>query len=235
MTPTTQPKELKHFNQMRSATLTTNLHKGDKIESGIPKLLQSLQNDLPPTYKKSWIGTAKMYHESASTMVILFILAIIFIFAILAVQFENFIDPLIVLLTVPLACSGALFTIWVTGQSLNIYTQVGLITLIGLITKHGILIVEFANQLHAENIPLYQAIQQAAKLRLRPILMTTSAMIFGIIPLLLSHDAGYESRRVIGIVLIGGLGFGTLFTLFVLPALCYVIKAGTAWHISRKK
>lgn len=234
MTPATQPKELKHFNQMRSATLTITLHKGDKVESGMPKLLKSLQNDLPSTYKKSWVGAAKMHHESASTMIILFILAVIFIFAILAIQFENFIDPLIVLLTVPLACSGALFIVWATGQSLNIYTQIGLITLIGLITKHGILIVEFANQLQAQNIPLHQAIQQAAKLRLRPILMTTGAMIFGVIPLILSNDAGYESRRAIGIVLIGGLGFGTLFTLFALPTLFRVIKSMASCKTSQE-
>lgn len=227
MTPTTQPKELKHYNQMRSVTLTTSLQKEDKIESAMPKLLNSLNHDLPNSYKKSWTGAAKLYHESAATMLILFILAVIFIFAILAVQFQNFIDPIIVLLTVPLACSGALFIMWITGQSLNIYTQVGLITLVGLITKHGILIVEFANQLRHSGIPVRQAIQQAAKLRLRPILMTTGAMIFGIIPLILSQDAGYESRRAIGIVLIGGLSFGTLFTLFILPTVCCAIKSLT--------
>lgn len=219
---------------MRSVTLTTNLHKGDNLDSGMPKLLNLLNNNLPPTYKTNWVGAAKLHHESTSTMAVLFIRAIIFIFAILAVQFENFIDPLILLLTVQLACSGVLFIVWATGQSLNIYTQVGLITLIGLITKHGISIVEFANQLCDKNIPLHQAIQQAAKLRLRLILMTTGAMVFGIIPLLLSHDAGYESHRAIGIVLIGGLGFGTLFTLFVLPSLCYVIKVSLTFQPSPK-
>lgn len=225
LTPTTQPKELKHYNQMRSAILTTELKRGEKIETTMPELLATANKTLPSDYKKSWTGAAKIYHESANTMVLLFVLAVIFIFAILAIQFENFVDPFIVLLTVPLACAGALAVVWAVGQSMNIYTQVGLITLIGLITKHGILIVEFANQLLRQNIPLIEAIQHAAKLRLRPILMTTGAMIFGIIPLTLSQDAGFESRRAIGCVLIGGLSFGTLFTLFVLPPLCYVIKS----------
>ena len=225
LTPTTQPKELKHYNQMRSAVLTTELKRGEKIEATMPELLTTANKTLPTDYKKSWTGAAKMYHESANTMAILFVLAVIFIFAILAIQFENFVDPFIVLLTVPLACAGALAVVWAMRQSMNIYTQVGLITLVGLITKHGILIVEFVNQLRRQNIPLMDAIQRAARLRLRPILMTTGAMIFGIIPLILSQDAGFESRRAIGYVLIGGLSFGTLFTLFILPPLCYVIKS----------
>ncbi|WP_032112492.1 efflux RND transporter permease subunit [Candidatus Paracaedibacter symbiosus] len=225
MLPDTQPKELKHFNQMRSTTLNVDLPVGIKIESAMPKLLKSLTENLPQSYKKSWIGAAKMYNESTSTMTILFLLAVVFIFAILAIQFENFVDPLVVLLTVPLACSGALGVVWAVEQSMNIYVQVGLITLVGLITKHGILIVEFTNQLRTQGIPLIDAVRQAAKLRLRPILMTSGAMIFGIIPLVLSNDAGSESRRAIGAVLLGGLSLGTLFTLFLLPTLCYVIKS----------
>ena len=159
------------------------------------------------------------------TMILLFSLALVFIYAILSMQFENFMDPLIILLTVPLAISGALFTVWLFNQSLNIYTQVGLITLIGLITKHGILIVEFTNQLQKSGVPLSNAIETASKLRLRPILMTTGAMIFGAIPLVLSQDAGSEARHAIGWTLLGGLSFGTFFTLFVLPSLCYSIKS----------
>lgn len=221
---TTQPKELSHYNQMRSANLIAELHSGVKIESAIPQLLKIADENLPSTYKKNWAGTAKMHKESSHTMIILFLLAVVFIYAILAVQFENFIDPLIILLTVPLACSGALLVAWLSKQSLNIYTQVGLITLIGLITKHGILIVEFANQLRDEGVPTLEAVQRAAILRLRPILMTTGAMIFGAIPLVLSYDSGAEARHVIGAVLIGGLSFGTLLTLFILPTMYYMAK-----------
>jgi multidrug efflux pump len=152
------------------------------------------------------------------------LLSIAFIYAILSIQFENFIDPFIILFTVPLASFGALLCTYIFGQSLNIYTQVGLITLIGLISKHGILIVEFANQLRQKGTGLANAIQTAAVLRLRPVLMTTGAMVCGAIPLVLSHDAGSEARRAIGTVLIGGLCWGTLFTLFVLPAVYYIIK-----------
>lgn len=227
MTFTAEPQKLFHYNQMRSVILTTDLKSDDKIEKAMPLLLKTLNHDLPSDYKKTWTGAAKAYSESKTTMLTLFLLALIFIFAILAVQFENFIDPFIILLTVPLACSGALLLVWMLGQSINIYTQVGLITLIGLITKHGILIVEFANQLLADKKTLVEATIQAATLRLRPILMTTGAMIFGAIPLVLSHDAGFESRRAIGTILIGGLTIGTFFTLFVLPTLYLIIKSYT--------
>ena len=225
MVPMTQPEKLHHFNQMRSVTLTADMDKNEKIEKAIPKLLNAVEQTLPSNYKKTWTGAAKLYSESQTTMIVLFILAILFIFAILSIQFENFIDPFIILLTVPLACSGALALVWAFDQSLNIYTQVGLITLVGLITKHGILIVEFANQLQREGVNLLDAIVRAASLRLRPILMTTGAMIFGAIPLILSRDAGYESRHAIGTVLIGGLSFGTLFTLFFLPTVYWMIKS----------
>jgi multidrug efflux pump len=209
---------------MRSATLTADLMQGDKIENAMVQLKNVADENLPSSYKMTWQGAAKAYSESQMMMTILFLLALIFIFAILSAQFENFIDPFIILFTIPLACAGALSIVWMSGQSMNIYTQVGLITLIGLISKHGILIVEFANQLRKNNIPLLEAILQSASLRLRPILMTTGAMIFGAIPLLLSHDAGYESRHVIGTVLIGGLSCGTLFTLFVLPTVYLFVK-----------
>ena len=190
------------------------------------KFFDKVTKELPSTYKKTWTDAAKAYMESGKTMKILFFLAIIFIFAILAVQFENFIDPFIILVTIPLSCFGALFFTWIFRGSLNIYTQVGLITLIGLITKHGIMIVEFANQLR-KTMPLAEATIKASLLRLRPILITTSVMIFGSIPLILSHDAGYEARRAIGIVLVGGLTFGTIFTLFILPTIFYMVKSFT--------
>ena len=220
-----QPKELFHYNQMRATQLSAEMGPTDKIEPAMEKLFEVVDKNIPSHYKKSWTGVAKVYQESSMTMMILFGLALIFIYAILSMQFENFIDPLIILLTVPLALSGALLTVWLFNQSLNIYTQVGLITLIGLITKHGILIVEFTNQLLKEGVPLSNAIEMASKLRLRPILMTTGAMIFGAIPLVLSQDAGSEARQAIGWTLLGGLSFGTFFTLFVLPALCYSIKS----------
>lgn len=225
MKPKAQPPALDHYNQMRSTTLHVQLHPGESIKKSMEKLWDIARAELPKHYKMTWNGAAKAYTESSNTMLVLFVLSLFFIFSILSTQFENFIDPLIIMFTVPLACSGALFFAYLFGQSFNIYTQVGLITLIGLISKHGILIVEFANQLRSEGLSLIEAIQKASVLRLRPILMTTGAMVFGVIPLILSQDAGAESRHAIGFVLLGGLSIGTLFTLFVLPAVYYAVKS----------
>ena len=237
--PTSGPDKLYHYNQMRSVKLHADLPKGGSFDESMQKFFNKVSEELPQTYKKTWTNAAKAHMESGKTMKVLFFLAIIFIFAILAVQFENFIDPFVILLTVPLGCFGALFFVWAFNGSLNIYTQVGLITLVGLITKHGILIVEFANQLR-EKMSLAEAIIKASLLRLRPILMTTAVMVFGSIPLMLSYDAGYEARRAIGIGLVGGLTFGTLFTLFVLPTILYMIKSFTekrnlSWGFVQKK
>lgn len=225
LTAKAQPAALEHYQQMRSTTLHVLPIKGQSLSKAVDEVWRTAKEELPEQYKLSWSGAAKALNESSNVMIFLLILSLAFIYAILAVQFENFIDPLIILFTVPLACSGALASAYFFGQSLNIYTEVGLITLIGLISKHGILIVEFANQLHGEGILLKEAIQQAAVLRLRPILMTTGAMVFGAIPLILSHDAGAESRHAIAAVLIGGLCMGTMFTLFILPAVYCHIKS----------
>ncbi|MFC3908688.1 efflux RND transporter permease subunit [Legionella dresdenensis] len=225
MKPKAQPTALEHFRQMRSTTLNVQPAEGISQAQAMKKLWEIAHSELPATYKQTWTGSAKAQSESSNTMVFLFLLSLVFIYSILAIQFENFIDPLIILFTVPLACSGALLFAWLFNQSINIYSQVGLITLIGLISKHGILVVEFANQLLAQGIKTSEAIKQACVLRLRPILMTTGAMVFGAIPLVLAHNAGAESRHAIGIVLIGGLLLGTLFTLFVLPSIYCLVKA----------
>jgi multidrug efflux pump len=145
------------------------------------------------------------------------VLALAFIYLVLAAQFESFRDPFIIMLTVPLSMTGALLALWLTGGTLNVYSQIGLVTLVGLITKHGILIVEFANQLREKGIAMREAVIEAATLRLRPILMTTGAMVLGALPLALATGAGAESRQQIGWVIVGGLLFGTFFTLFVVP------------------
>lgn len=221
----TEPKELFHYNQMRAAKLKIPLNMEENIVRTMEKLYNITDEISPSAYKKNWTGIAKTYTEASSSTSLLFVLAILFIYAILAIQFDNFIDPLIIIFTVPLACSGAMLTMYLTGTSLNIYSQVGLITLIGLITKHGILIVEFANQLLSNNKTLLDAILSSAKLRIRPILMTTGAMIAGSIPLIISNSEGSEARHDIGIVLVSGLGIGTIFTLLVLPSLYYLVKS----------
>jgi multidrug efflux pump len=149
--------------------------------------------------------------------VFIFVLALGFIFLVLAAQFESFVDPLIIMLTVPLSMTGALLALHLSGGTLNIYSQIGLVSLIGLISKHGILIVEFANRLQDGGRPLREAVIEAAALRLRPILMTTGAMVAGAIPLAIATGAGAASRHEIGWVIVGGMTFGTLLTLFVVP------------------
>jgi multidrug efflux pump len=157
-------------------------------------------------------------------VLLLLVLGVVFIYAVLAIQFESFVDPLIILLTVPLAAFGALLFLTVFGQSLNIFTKVGLLTLIGLITKHGILLVEFANIQLREGKSSLEAVMKAADLRLRPILMTTCAMVIGSIPLVFSSGAGSESRRAVGLTLVGGLSIGTVLTLTLLPFAYVMIK-----------
>lgn len=225
MNAKSQPATLEHYKQMRSTTLHVQFPAKKSIDKAMKQLWKLSKTELPSQYKLTWSGAAKAYNESSHTMLFLLLLSILFIYAILSIQFENFIDPLIILFTVPLACSGALAATYFSGQSLNVYSQVGLITLIGLISKHGILIVEFANQLRAKGLAAHEAVRQACTLRLRPILMTTGAMIFGAIPLLLSQDAGAESRHAIGTVLVSGLAIGTLFTLFVLPGIYLLINS----------
>src|SRR5690606_22405800 len=162
-------------------------------------------------------GESRDYRDSGASLYITFLLALAFIYLVLAAQFESFVDPLIIMLTVPLSITGALLARYLTGGTLNIYSQLGLITLIGLITKHGILMVEFANQLQAAGHDRFAAVIEAASIRLRPILMTTGAMVLGSIPLALATGAGAESRQQIGWVIVGGLLLGTFFTLFVVP------------------
>lgn len=188
---------------------------------------QRIQEDgfLPEGYEIKPAGEIKTYLEEQGAIVLIFVLAICFIFLIMAAQFESIADPLIILFTVPLALSGAIFSlIFIKGGSINVYSQIGLITLIGLITKHGILLVDFANQRRLQGSSLYNSIIEACGLRLRPILMTTFAMVFGSLPLAFASGAGSEARRQIGTTIAGGMTIGTLFTLFVIPIIYILVN-----------
>jgi multidrug efflux pump len=162
-------------------------------------------------------GQSREFRASSGSIYVVFLMALAFIYLVLAAQFESWRNPLIIMLSVPLSMTGALLALWLSGGTLSIYSQIGLITLVGLITKHGILIVEFANQLRAQGMELFEAVIEASVLRLRPILMTTGAMVLGVLPLAYASGAGAESRHQIGWVLVGGLSLGTLLTLFVVP------------------
>ena len=180
---------------------------------------------LPPTVQTDLNGQSREFRDSSTDIYFVFVLALAFIYLVLAAQFESFIDPFIIMLTVPLSMTGALLALRLSGGTLNIYSQIGLVTLVGLITKHGILIVEFANQMQAQGKGVIEAVEEAAVLRLRPILMTTGAMVLGAVPLALATGAGAESRQQIGWVIVGGMLLGTLLTLFVVPT-AYTLLAG---------
>jgi multidrug efflux pump len=215
---TVAPKELNHFNQLRSATISANLAEGTSLAQGLAFLEQATREVVPEQARIDYSGQTREFKQSSTDIYITFLLALAFIFLVLAAQFESFVDPFIIMLTVPLSMTGALLALWLSGGTLNIYSQVGLVTLIGLITKHGILIVEFANQIQAQGKDIREAAMEAAALRFRPILMTTGAMVLGAIPLAIATGAGAESRQDIGWVIVGGLLIGTFFTLFVIPA-----------------
>lgn len=212
------PVERHHYNKLRSITVSAKLREGISMGTAVDFIQKDVQKDVPDHIRTSFTGQTKQFLESKDTVLYLFVLALLFIYLVMSAQFESFKDPLIILLSVPLSITGALVTLKLTGGTLNIYSQIGLVTLIGLITKHGILIVDFANTKFDEGLDLANAAVEAAKLRLRPILMTTAAMVLGALPLAIATGPGSESRQQIGWVIVGGMFFGTLFTLFVLPA-----------------
>jgi multidrug efflux pump len=235
VTETVAAKELNHFNKLRSATVSAGLAPGYAMGEAIQWMEGALQ-EVAPTALYDLGGQSREFRESATSAFLLMSLALVFIYLVLAAQFESFIDPFIILVSVPLAMFGAFLCLnilnwgnaagyWQLAGSWNIYTQIGAVTLVGLISKHGILMVDFANQLRELGREKFDAILEAASLRLRPILMTTGAMVLGAVPLAIATGAGAEARHQIGWVIVGGMGFGTIFTLFVVPVV-YLILSG---------
>ncbi|WP_234262934.1 efflux RND transporter permease subunit [Hydrogenophaga sp. NFH-34] len=225
------PRELNHFGQRRSASITANL--GPELALGDAlNIMDGIARDvLPPGYTTDVNGQSREFRNSSGSLALVFALSLLFIYLVLAAQFESFVDPFIIMLSVPLSMLGALLALKFAGGTLNVFSQIGLITLVGLITKHGILIVEFSNQLREQGRSKLAAVQEAAALRLRPILMTTGAMVLGAIPLALASGAGAESRQQIGWVIVGGMSLGTLLTVFVVPTM-YMLLARDR-HTSR--
>jgi len=215
--PVLEQSVLEHADRLRSATLSADLAAGYNLSQVVDYLNQVLPKQLGPNTRFAYTGNAKDLQESSQSVGIIFILALVFIYLVLAAQFESFLDPLVILLTVPLSIVGALVVLWLFGGSLNLYTGIGLITLIGLVTKHGILIVQFANQLQQKGFTVQEAVREAAIIRLRPILMTTGAMVLGALPLVFAMGSGAASRMQIGLVIVGGLLLGTFFSLGVVP------------------
>ena len=224
---TANPPTIYHYNRLKSAIVSAGLAPGQTIGDGIKEMNMIAKLTLDESFSTSLSGTSRDFAESSSNTQNAFLLALVLIFLILAAQFESFIDPFIIMITVPLALAGAVISLYVFDQSLNIFSQIGIIMLIGLVTKNGILIVEFANQKREQGINKFDAVLQASVARLRPILMTTLATALGALPIALALGSAGKSRIPLGIVIIGGLLFALILTLFVVPAL-YT-------YISRKK
>jgi len=219
VTESTTPPSLYHFNRYKSATISAGLAPGKTVGDGVKAMEEIAGKLLDDTFSTSLTGTARDYAESASNTTFAFVLALVLIYLILAAQFESFMDPLIILMTVPLAACGAFICMYIFGQTWNIFSQIGLIMLVGLVTKNGILIVEFANQKRAEGVNKFEAVLEASRLRMRPIIMTSLAMALGSLPLALSIGAASTSRQPLGIVIVGGVIFSLILTLFVIPAM----------------
>jgi len=224
MEETTSPSQIYHYNRYKSATISANLAQGKTIGDGIAAM-NSIYNQLvqkkviDDSFTTSLGGASKDYQESSSNTLFAFLLALALIYLILAAQFESFIDPLIIMLTVPLAIAGAVLSLWMFGQTLNIFSQIGMIMLIGLVTKNGILIVEYANHIREKGSSAAKSALYASSMRLRPILMTSLAMIFGALPLALSLGAASTSRIPLGIVIVGGVLFSLILSLFIVPVM----------------
>jgi len=213
------PPQLYHFNRFKAATVTAALAPGKTIGDGIAEMNRIAKSILDDSFRTALAGASRDYSESSSNIVFAFLLALALIYLVLAAQFESFIDPFTIMLTVPLALAGALLSLWIMGKTLNIFSEIGIIMLIGLVTKNGILIVEFANQQKEKGKKLLEAAQFAAAARFRPILMTSLATMLGALPIALALGGSAKSRVSMGIVVIGGLFFSLVLTLFVIPAM----------------
>lgn len=225
------PPQLYRFNRYSSAKVQAQLAKGVALGDGIKEMQRIASEVLDESYSTSLDGASREFAESSSSIYLAFLIALAIIYLILAGQFESFKDPLVIMFTVPLALAGALISLWYFNQTLNVFSQIGIIMLIGLVTKNGILIVEFANQRKEQGLAVLQAVKEAAVSRFRPIIMTSLSTILGILPIALALGAGSESRVSMGIAVIGGMLFATVLTLFVIPAIYSFISSK---HVSVK-
>jgi len=220
------PPQLYHYNRYKSATVSAGLAPGKTIGDGIKAMNDIRDKVLDESFSTDLSGPSRDFAESSSNTMFAFIFALVLVYLVLAAQFESFVDPIIIMLTVPMAIAGALISLWYFNQTMNIFSQIGIIVLLGLVTKNGILIVEFANQKREEGLSKLEAVQQAAVSRLRPILMTSLATILGALPIALAMGDAATSRISLGIVIIGGLIFSGFLTLYVIPAVYSYLSRG---------
>jgi multidrug efflux pump len=217
--PQTAPAELKHYGLVRAATITANLAPEASLGDALDSIQRIADEELPEGYGTALAGASREFAEGTTELLFTFVMALLFVYLVLSAQFENFVHSLVILLSVPLATAGALITLWLAGQTMNIFSQIGLVLLIGLVSKNSILLVDYANQHRARGAGLVEAVVEAGKIRFRPILMTSATSVLGAMPLALAAGAGAESRHPIGVAVVGGLVFSTVFTLLVVPVL----------------
>jgi HAE1 family hydrophobic/amphiphilic exporter-1/multidrug efflux pump len=225
------PSTLFHFNRYKAATISASLAPGKTVGDGITAMQAIADKMLDPSFQTALSGPSRDYAESSSNIVFAFTLALVLIYLVLAAQFESFIDPFTIMFTVPLAIAGALLSLWLFHQTLNIFSEIGMIMLIGLVTKNGILIVEFTNQKREQGMSKVDAVIEAASQRLRPILMTSLATSLGALPIALSLGAAATSRIPLGIVVVGGIMFSLILTLFVIPAIYTFVSSKHKKHL----
>ena len=219
LSPGISPPKLYRYNRFNSATISAGLADGKTIGDGLDEMDRIANETLDETFRTALAGESKLYRESSSSLLFAFVLALVLIVLVLAAQFESFKDPLVIMFTVPLAIFGALVFMWLSGQTMNIFSQIGIIMLIGLVAKNGILIVEFANQKQLAGLPKLQAIEEAAAQRLRPILMTSISTVLGLLPLAFASGEGANQRIAMGVAVVGGMVVSTFFTMFIVPAI----------------
>jgi len=230
------PSDLNRVDRLRSFTLQGTPAPGTTLGEALQEVEAAANEILPPAARISFAGQSREFKESSASLLLVFALAGLVVYLVLAAQFESFIHPLVIIMSVPLAVTGALGAIWLNGTTINVYTYIGLVMLVGIVAKNGILIVEFANQLRDGGLSIRDAVAESAKTRLRPILMTSIATVVGAVPLYVGHGAGAESRQAIAVVIMGGVGFATVLTLFIIPAF-YLLLAGwtkPAGHVANE-
>jgi len=230
------PGNLNRYNRLRSVTISADVVEGYSIGDALEILEQAVREELPKTARVDYRGESLEYKESTGRIFFTLGIALLVVFLVLAAQFESFIHPLVIMMTVPLAVAGVLIGLYVTGNTINIYSQIGMIMLIGIAAKNGVLIVEFINQLRDQGLEFDVAILEAAHIRFRPVMMTTISTVMGSVPLMLATGAGEVSRTVLGIVLFFGVSFATLLTLFVVPVFYHLIarRTGSPGTVARK-
>jgi multidrug efflux pump len=227
---------LNRYNRVRAITLSATTTEGFTLGEALEYLEAMIDEHLPEQVIVDWKGQSQDYKSAGGSVLFVFLLGLVVVFLVLAAQFESYVHPFIIMLTVPLAIVGALLGLWITGQTLNIYSQIGLVMLVGLAAKNGILIVEFANQLRDQGLQFEEALMEAARVRLRPIVMTGITTAAGAVPLIVSFGAGAETRRVLGTVILTGVIAATFFTLFIVPAAYHLLarKTGSVGDVERQ-